>query len=793
MSDKIVKYFLLVWLSLNGIHLNVQNNAYSDTIDILHYDINLNIIEMGAKHIDGFTTISYTPKVNNVTYLSLDLLALVTDSVFAGQLPANFVQIGEKLIVTLPQALNIGDTSFVKVYYGGQPVMDGSGWGGFYFGADSLSAFNLGVGFEANPHNYGRVWFPCNDDFVDRATYDCKIRVDAQNKAVCGGLLISTNDNGDGTKTFHWQLTNPIPTYLASVAVGRYAHVSDVYHGIERDIPIEIYVRPQDSVKVAGSFVNLKSALQIFENRFGPYKWQRVGYVGVAFNAGAMEHATNIAFPNDVINGSTAYDDLMSHELFHHWFGNLITCSTAGDMWINEGWAAFAEFIFFEGMYGKEYTKNIIRTKHKGVLQMAHHVDGAYWPLYGIPTEITYCSTVYDKGSLVANNLRAYLGDTLFFAAIKSFLTAYSFKDVSSAQFRDYLTTYTQRDMTDFFENWVFTGGFPHFAVDSFPVADLGNGHFNVNVFVKQKKNGRTTFSNSNIVEITFANDNWQFITDTMTVSGSNAHKTFNLNFNPTKAFLNFDEKTCFAATSNTKIIKQTGLFTFTDTHFATNIAQVTDSVLLRITHNWVPADPMKFNNPNILRLSPYRFWTVEGINLNHLKANGRFFYNKTTPVSTNFSTNGWLDNTLYASTADSLLLLHRKNAADDWKIQSFTRTGNNNIGYLIADTLKEGEYVLAIGKPVHASLNENVKETPFDINVVPNPSNGAVKIFYPQDFEGLLKISDSKGQVVKNVNIIKGTSPFNWSPENLPGGIYLVAMQSTDNKSVTKKMVVQK
>jgi len=750
---------------------------------------------MGAKHIDGFTVLTITPKVNNVTYLSLDLLGLVTDSVLTNLIQSNFTQIGEKLIVTLPFSINVGDTIDVTVYYGGHPQMDASGWGGFYFDSDSLAAYNLGVGFAADPHNYGRAWFPCIDDFVDRATYDCKIRVNALSKVVCGGLLISENDNGDSTKTFHWQLSNPIPTYLASVAVGHYAQISDVYHGIDRDIPIELYIRPQDSIKAIGSFVNLKSALQIFENRFGPYRWQRIGYVGVSFNSGAMEHATNIAYPDAIINsGSITYDDIMSHELSHHWFGDLTTCSTEGDMWLNEGWATFAQFIFFEGMYGDVYVKNYIRTMHKQVLQMAHNVDGAYWALFGIPTALTYCNTVYDKGAIVANNLRAYLGDSLFFNAMKSFLTTRNFKDVSSIQLRDYLTAYTQKDMTNFFDNWVFTGGFPHFSVDSFPVTNLGNGHFNVDVFVRQKLNGRNTFSNSNIVEITFANNNWQLVTDTLTVSGQYAQKTFTLNFNPTKVLLNFNEKSCFAATSFTKVIKQTGTITFSETHFVADVTQVTDSVLLRVTHNWVCPDSMKFSNPKILRLSNYRYWTVEGINISKLKAHGRFYYNRSMPANSTFSNDGWLDNTLFSVSADSLLLLHRVNASDDWKIQSFTRAGSNVVGYIIADTLKEGEYVLAIGTPLNASINENIKDSnPFDINIVPNPSNGTFNISFPQDFEGLLKITDSKGQVIANVDVIKGASSYNWSPNNLPNGIYLVAMQSHDNKGVAKKIVYQR
>lgn len=765
--------------------------SFSDTVDVLHYSIHLNVLNIQGKHIDGHTVLTVAPKLNNVIKLSLDLLALVVDSVKSGTDMLAFQQAGEKLNIDLLQPINMGDTTDITVYYGGQPVMDNSGWGGFYFGTDNTSAFNLGVGFDAIPHNYGRVWFPCIDEFVDRATYDCYIRVNAQSMAVCGGTLQNVTDNGDSTKTYHWYLSSPVPTYLASVAVGRYAVVTDVYQGIESNIPVEIYVRPQDTAKVAGTFTHLKTALQIFENHFGPYRWQRVGYVGVYFNSGSMEHATSIAYPNACITGNTGYDDLMAHELSHHWFGDLITCNDAGDMWINEGWASFCEFVFFENLYGNAYVRDYIRSIHKQVLQMAHVVDGSYLPLHNIPIDRTYCRTVYDKGSLVTNNLRMYLGDSLFFGAVTAFLNANNFKDVSTVQLRDFLASYAQKDLTDFFNNWYYTGGFPDFSIDSMPVTNMGNGNYAVDVYLKQKLNGRSQYAQQELVELTFFNQVWGAYNDTMTISGVSGHKTFNLNFNPIKALVNFNEKSCFATTSYTHLIKQNGLLSFPETHFQTNVSQVTDSVLIRVSHHWVAPDSLKVSNPDIVRLSGYRYWSVEGLNISGLKATGKFYYNRTTPVTTSMASNGWLDNTLFSSSADSLLLLHRLNAADDWKIQTFTRTGNNTTGYLIADTLKEGEYTLAIGKPVNASLNENIKEEPpIKIHITPNPSKDIFNIHFNKDFEGQLNISDINGKQVFNTLIEKGTTSFTWNPKDFAGGIYIVNLHANDEMMASERIM---
>ena len=127
-----------------------------------------------------------------------------------------------------------------------------------------------------------------------------------------------------------------------------------------------------------------------------------------------MEHATNITYPNSSINGSLSDEWLYAHELSHMWFGDKVTCASADDMWLNEGWAVFCESVFREGLYGKESYKTTMRSKLKDVLQFTHIKDGGYRALYGIPPEYTYGSTVYDKGGQVAHTLRGYLGDSLF-------------------------------------------------------------------------------------------------------------------------------------------------------------------------------------------------------------------------------------------------------------------------------------------------------------------------------------------------------------------------------------------
>ncbi|MGL5892929.1 MAG: hypothetical protein ACRC3B_23765, partial [Bacteroidia bacterium] len=129
------------------------SNERSDTIDILNYTIRLNITDFTTQQISGNTTVRFTPLMNNVTVLPLDLLELTVDSVTHTSGALGYTYNDTLLSITLPAAMNPGDTSEITVWYNGHPETDASGWGGFYF--QSGYAFNLGVGFDANPHNYG--------------------------------------------------------------------------------------------------------------------------------------------------------------------------------------------------------------------------------------------------------------------------------------------------------------------------------------------------------------------------------------------------------------------------------------------------------------------------------------------------------------------------------------------------------------------------------------------------------------------------------------------------------------
>ncbi|MBM3436639.1 MAG: M1 family metallopeptidase, partial [Bacteroidetes bacterium] len=450
----------------SGLNSLPEKKWISDTLDALSYTLYVTDFDFANHEITANADIVLTTKVNNISQIKLELMDLTVDAVLVeGISVPGFTHNGNILNIPMSNPISPGDTIVVSVDYHGEPFHED--WGGFHWSGNYC--FNLGVGFVSIPHNLGKTWFPCIDDFHDRAFYTIYATVDEGLDAVCGGILDEIINNGNGTLTYKWILAQSVPTYLASVAVGNYARWTATYNGIEEDIPVEIWVMPQDSDNVAGSFVNLDEIMQIFEESFGPYRWDRIGYVGTAI--GAMEHATNVAYPHFAINGGLQYESLYAHELSHMWFGDNVTCASAEDMWLNEGWAVFADALFQESLYGEAQYKDFIRAKHKQIIQYCHTSsgDGSYFPLNQIPQEYTYGMTAYDRGATVAYTLRGYLGDSLFFDAMAGYNEYFELDFASSEDLRDFLTSHTGIDMTGWFDNWVFHSGTPEYSIDSFP------------------------------------------------------------------------------------------------------------------------------------------------------------------------------------------------------------------------------------------------------------------------------------------------------------------------------------
>jgi aminopeptidase N len=752
----------------------------SDSIHVVRYEITIDTIDFTAKSIRANTKIDAVAWVNGVTAIPLMLLKMQVDSVKSGSAHLTYSYNDTVLRVNCPAPLNLIDSLSVAVYYKGVPKQDASGWGGMYFSGGYM--FNMGVGFSADPHSYGRVWFPCIDEFTSRSRYVFNVTTSDQHKAFCNGILTGEVNNGNGTKTWTWTMYQDIPAYLASIAVAPFYTLERISNGF----PVQWAVLSADTVKTLSSFVNLDTVLSKYIDSYGPYLWDKVGYVAIPFNSGAMEHATSIHIGKGYLDGTLNYETLWAHELSHHWWGDLVTCETEGDMWLNEGWASFSESLMKEAVYGKTAYKDYVRSNHKKVLQFAHINDGSYFSMINIPHAYTYGTTVYNKGADVAHTIRGYMGDAKFFQGCKDYMNTFAFGTANSYDLRDALTASSGINMDRFFDDWVFNPGFPHFSIDS--VKSVPNsGSYDVTVYTRQRRKGTTRSYRMN-VECNFTNG----VKDTTALldidTTLNAFQ-FRLSFDPAWVSLDRDEKMSDAVTDYERKIVSLGNQTMPETYVALNISDTGaySGTSVRIEHNWVAPDSLKRSNPGI-RLSDYRYWKVDGIFAPGFLSKAIFSYDGSTSLSS-----GYLDNTLITK-EDSLVILYRSGTGDDWQpVKGYVHnkgTPTDKRGSFTVDTLKKGEYTLGI-YDYKVGMAEAKNEFENKITVSPNPVSGVCRISFnlPQGKNSVLKIFNITGQCIYKVPVFSHQEFVMWDTWQVPKGIYFVSL---DGEGTSAKIAVE-
>ncbi len=787
-------------LGMSFILRAVNTDTRNDSIDIIHTDLHIDVSAFSSHVLRGEADITFATKVNYVTYIRLDLLRLTIDSIKSSGFNLTFTYNDTVAVVALPMALAAGVTETVSVYYHGTPIQPPGDFGGFYW--DNLYAFNIGVSFLEEPHNFGKVWFPCFDNFAERCTFHFAITTDSIRRALCNGYQDSVTIGSSGRRTWYWTMKDEIPSYLASMSVADYSLLRDTFNAINGVLPIMLAARAADTTKLKGSFTHLKNAISIFENRFGPYEWNRVGYCVVPFTAGAMEHATNISYMEGIVDGRTSYENFMAHELSHHWFGDLATCDNEGDMWMNEGWANYCEDIFYEGLYGKAKYKQEVSLKHEDVIRLAHVVDSSYWPLYNMPSKLTYSNySVYEKGGDRVHTLRGYMGDSLFFGCIKSYLQNYKLKDVNSYKMRDYLVQCSGLSrINDFFADWIFDGGFPDISIEDKAIVPAGSS-YTVSLNIRQRSDHTSHLFNNVPLEVAYFDSLGNKTVRVANVSGGCTQFSADLPFYPAYIALDFDEKLSDAVTD--QWIKASGAHTFGlgVTKMQLNVLLSTDSSLVRVEHHWVAPDA-SYDTISGLHLSDRRYWDVDGIWSSDFMASAILTYNGSGNTST-----GYLDNTFISNREDSLVVVYRPDAKSMWQIDNdivfnFGGILTDKQGTVKINTLQKGQYALAIydankvDSPQVVStcyqlgISEMAK-TRAGFRAYPNPVNSEELTIEvdAQNVFGKCEITNMIGAKVIERTIGEGQTKLVVNMKTLPRGSYVVSLIDKDNKRISKKI----
>jgi aminopeptidase N len=782
MNRSILFVSLFLYLTLfSNLRLSAQ------AIDVLHYDINLFAHSFQDQTIQACTQVRFKVLQDQTKRIELELYQLQVDSIVHEQgYKLDFDYQSPKISINYPEVLRKDEEYAIQVYYKGKPAQDPKGFGGFFFRNNVL--FNIGVTMEIFPHNAGKMWFPCVDNFTDKATYTVRAVTNLKQTAVCGGVLtnVTTNDSLQ-QKTYRWNINEPIPTYLASIAIGEYVEVKDTFQSQRGAIPVSIYVKPGGEQAVRGTYKKLNQALTIFESLFGPYLWQRVGYVAVPFYAGAMEHAMNVAMPDITINGGTQFETLWAHELSHSWFGNLITCSDAKDMWLNEGFARYCEAIFLEKVYNTARSKTYLRKLHANTLKTGHYADGGYYAVSGISHKITYGKTVYDKGALVAHALRAELGDELFFSSLKQYFKDYQFGNHTSEEFRDRLSQISGKNLTRFFDEWVFEPGYSQVELVSYKSVPVGN-EYRVDLEIRQKRLARTKFLQGQEIEVMIITVMGDTIYRKVPITGEITNIPIQSPQEAKYVFLDPQEKLLDATVDHFSEVGKSGVEVLLDdlnVQFSSDNRN-NDPCFVRVSRHFVSPSETVFRG---LKWSN-NYWSFERTNcsddLPYL--NLTLFYDGDT---TSGFDRPWIEN------EDSIIVFYRAKATDQWTYLANAEltTGIDKKDYrgnIYVSNGAFGQYTFASRNGYVVGRAEIGQQKPlFELEPNPATTNFTLKLGKVNE-NGSIALYNHLGQsVYSQTYMFEPDLALKVDVSALPKGIYSLQLQTESGRSSHLKVII--
>ena len=793
--------FLSLLLLLLPLKWVSAQSAEADSVDVLQYNLTLDLGGHTAKLLRASADITFvlTRDCDRVTFdLVCDTLQPVS---LDGTVTRGFSYDRDLRQVSVNlNGGHAGDTHTVSIPYVSRGYIESYGWGGLHF--DNTIYYTLGVAFQEYPHVFGRSWFPCRDNFYDKATYRFAVTSQPGWRAICSGLRQSETQNADGTNTSVWLLDRSTPTYLVSVSSAPWHVIERDYEGAYGTYPAIIGYTAQDSAAVYHAYNILEDVIPAYERSFGPYRWDRIGYI--ATPRGSMEHVSNIGLAADCMaSRSNDCQMVICHELGHAWFGNLITCASAGDMWINEGGATFCEEVATEAAFGHEAAVRYYQDKVCRVLRAAYMDDYGYRSLSDMDEHYTYGTTTYQKGAIVFHSLRGIMGDSLFYSCMQRLFDRCAFSNLDAASFRDSLSLYSGIDLTGFFDFHVFGKGFVDYHLDDFSVE--GN---TATVTLRQLLRGTDQYARGNRVPLTFFSadremfDGWMMFDDSVATQtfdfcsplryrpgGTWSHLpggTWSHLFVPQYVVVDYHNAISDASTSDTATLHKKGLIDMDQAYCKVSVGEANSAprAWVHVAHHF--AHPTGDTLDGIVRMAD-RYWQVSGNVPWEGDVQGRFFYNQ---GSIGSSGAAYLDLGFYEKrqTLDSMALMYRPTAQEPWQLVSRKRTSGSSVtnGYFTA-RLFPGQYALAVIDSNLLSVSAP-QEKPI-LRLSPNPTASEFRIQmggYEKNFD--VSIIDSMG---RKVMILNAVSDGDIIRTDLPAGTYIVLIQN-NFLSLQSQIIIQ-
>ena len=443
--------------------------------DLVHTRLKVSF-DFSKRHLLGEAWITLEPHFYDLNELELDAKAMLIHKVSKDGKDLKFEYDGNRLQIDLGKTYSRGDQYTVYIQYTARPeevTQEGSAAitsakGLYFIDPDDTNPNKPTQIWTQGETEASSCWFPTIDAPNQKTSQEIYMTVPSRFVTLSNGLLKEQKDNGDGTRTDYWKFDQKHAPYLFFMGVGEYSIVRDKW----RDLDVDYYVEEKYEPYAKGIFGLTPEMMDFFSDYTGvDYVWPKYAqFVGRDYVSGAMENTTA------VMHGESAYqtaselvdentwESVIAHELFHHWFGDLVTTESWSNLTVNESFANYSEYLWFEHKYGRDRADAHRHKEIAGYMTPNNEIKDLVRFHYN-SREDMFDAVSYNKGGLILHMLRSYLGDEAFRAGIKLYLEENKYGTGEAHQLRLALEEVSGKDLNWFFNQWYYNNGHPKIEV----------------------------------------------------------------------------------------------------------------------------------------------------------------------------------------------------------------------------------------------------------------------------------------------------------------------------------------
>lgn len=440
--------------------------------DVQHYDVDVRFPDPAKRLVEGRvqTRLAWTSRVVNGEYM-FHLRGLGIDSVVIDGKPREWKTYGIPADdtmhhrVVVPGVHDSGSVSTVSIFYRGTMTNEGgsSPWGGVQ--CDDSVLYALGVGFANASVGATQHWMPCYDHPSDKVTFSGRFTVpDSTWVVASNGLESPRQRNADGSVSYIWTEQRPIATYLMTFAAARFRTFS-----LPGRVPHVFYVLRRDSAISARSYRLVPKMTEVYSGLYGDYPFDKVGYYNSV--KGSMEHQGMIALALSIARSGDTSNVTAAHELAHQWFGDCVSPRDYRYAWLTESFATYSECSWLEALRGWPSYLSTVQSKARSYITQIAKSEGVF-ALEDFPRQApssNYPGTIYAKGAVVLAMARAIVGDSAFYAALRSYVSNHAYATAVTDDFRRAIAPALAERADAFFSEWVTGKGWAQLAVEQRP------------------------------------------------------------------------------------------------------------------------------------------------------------------------------------------------------------------------------------------------------------------------------------------------------------------------------------